>query len=545
VNRSALILLLGCGLLVGGCSDGKVAPAGEKGGEPAGDRIAVPYPDLGAFDASVRNQLEEGRRTLEAVIDRANASDLESGRAFGRAGMVYQAYSLRDAALACYRNAAALDPSEFRWAYYLGMLLHESGESEPAAAELRRALDIRPDYVPAMIELGRVHYEQNRLDEAEALYRSSIELGGETAAALLELGKVSSSRREYAKAVERLEAARRLAPEATEIHYPLGVAYRGTGNLEKAEEFLTQRGSVRAEVADPAMNEVRLLARGVQFYLGRGNGYFQEGQYASARAEFEQAVAADATDPAAHANLGITLAMLDDPVGARRELETAVGLDDGSVVAHYNLGTLLAQRGDDPAAAEHFEATIREEPDHLQARINLANALRRLARFESSLPHYRRVVEGDPGNRTARLNEALTLVRLHRYVEARTRLEQAREAFPEDPAILNALARVLAAAPDDAARDRQEAIEIGRRIANEQLSLDSVVTLAMIAADNGEFEPAVRLQRQAVEWARSLDRQSSLRSLEADLRRYEQARPSRTPWPDDDPAVSPPPLNER
>jgi tetratricopeptide (TPR) repeat protein len=320
------------------------------------------------------------------------------------------------------------------------------------------------------------------------------------------------------------------------------VAYRGLGELEKAASFLEQRGPVRAEVNDPVMGEVRGLTRGVQTFQNRGSAYFEEGQYELARAEFERAVEADPADPGARINLGLTLAILGDGAQARRALEEALRLESDNVTAHYNLGTLLAKQGEDRPAVEHLEAALRVNPDLLEARLNLGNALRRLGQFEAALEHYRQVVEGDPGNGAARLSEALTLVRLHRYTEARTRLEQSHAALPEDLAILNALARVLAAAPDDAARDRQLAVELGKKLAVEQLSIDSAVTLAMVAAENGEFEPALRLQRQAVEWARRLGRASRLPALLEDLRRYEQRQPSRTPWRDDDPALSPRPL---
>ena len=535
----ASALLLSAMLAACGC-----AGSGDPVAPPATGEMesAVPYPDLGAFDGEVRSQLERGRSELEAARGRSDIGALELGLAHGRTAMLFHAYSLREAAEACYRNARALDPVEFRWAYLLGLLLHDAGDADSAVLQLERALEIRPDYVPALIALGEVQYELNRLEAAEAQFARSNEIGGRSAAALLGLGRVASSRRDYARAVELLEAALELAPGATEIHYPLGVAYRGMGESAAAEQWLSRRGNVRAEIADPVMNEVRVLARGVQLYLNRGSGYFQQRQYESARTEFERAVAARPDDASAHANLGVTLAMLGEEELSRDELNAAVELDATNVLANYNLATLLAARGEDEAAVLHFEAALREKPDHLQARLNLANSLRRLGRFDAALPHYRAVVEGDPGNRDARLTESLTLIRLHRYAEARRRLEQSRGAFPDDMAIQNALARILAAAPDEASRDRDRAVEIGRRIATEPISLDSAVTLAMVAAENGEFGPALQLQRQAIEWARRLGHSATVRALEADLERYEQRRPSRMPWPDDDPVVSPPPL---
>jgi tetratricopeptide (TPR) repeat protein len=532
-----------CALLVAGCGPGDSQGGLEHAAATDTAKVLdVPFPQLSSFDPSIQNQLREGRANLEGALQRPDITELELGLAFGRAGMLYQAYSLHDTAEICFRNAVTLDPAEFRWPYFLGHVHDANREPEQAIDSLERALEIRPDYLPALIQLAQVQLDENRLEDAESLFRGALELDAGCAAAWLGLGKIASSRRDFATAVQHLEAARRLAPAATEINYPLGVAYRGLGELEKAASFLEQRGPVRAEVNDPVMGEVRGLTRGVQTFQNRGSAYFEEGQYELARAEFERAVEADPADPGARINLGLTLAILGDGAQARRALEEALRLESDNVTAHYNLGTLLAKQGEDRPAVEHLEAALRVNPDLLEARLNLGNALRRLGQFEAALGHYRQVVEGDPGNGAARLSEALTLVRLHRYTEARTRLEQSHAALPEDLAILNALARVLAAAPDDAARDRQLAVELGKKLAVEQLSIDSAVTLAMVAAENGEFEPALRLQRQAVEWARRLGRASRLPALLEDLRRYEQRQPSRTPWRDDDPALSPRPL---
>ncbi len=41
------------------------------------------------------------------------------GNAYGRLGMVYQAWQFQELARATYWNARQLDPEDYRWAYYL------------------------------------------------------------------------------------------------------------------------------------------------------------------------------------------------------------------------------------------------------------------------------------------------------------------------------------------------------------------------------------------------------------------------------------------
>ena len=58
----------------------------------------------------------------------------------------------------------------------------------------------------------------------------------------------------------------------------------------------------------------------------------------------------------------------------------------------------------------------------------------------------------------AAFGQAMTLVVLHRWGAARARLEQALEAYPDDAGVPHALARLLAAAPDERVRDGARAL---------------------------------------------------------------------------------------
>ena len=54
----------------------------------------------------------------------------------------------------------------------------------------------------------------------------------------------------------------------------------------------------------------------------------------------------------------------------------------------------------------------------------------------------------------------MALVRLRRYREARDRLADAMNIYPDQPGFAHALARVLAAAPDDGVRDGRRALAL-------------------------------------------------------------------------------------
>jgi hypothetical protein len=65
--------------------------------------------------------------------------------------------------------------------------------------------------------------------------------------------------------------------------------------------------------------------------------------------------------------------------------------------------------------------------------------------------------------------------------------------------------------------------------------------MAMTLAELGEFVEAAALQRGVLDAARRAGLAADVRRMTANLRRYEQGRPCRTPWEDDDPMHAPGP----
>jgi len=508
------------------------------GGGKAG-LLEVPRPDLSLLDEVARDAIEEKRGGLDAVLEDSAASDERRGAVYADAGMLYHAYGIFDAAEACYRNAHRLAPDDYRWPYCLGHLYREQGKQDEAVEHIAAAVELAPEFLPALINLANVEIKENRLDRAEPLLERAREIDPTSAPVLIGLGKVASGRRDHAAAVEYFEEALRLAPAATEIHYPLGLAYRGLGDQAKAERHMRLRGTGRAPIDDPLMATLETLVTGWRVHQNRGTMYFQEGSYDTALEEFRRAVELAPDEPIARNNLGSALTALGDFEGAEREYRAALDIDPADSMAHFNLGTLRAQASRDTEAVDHYRAALESNPDYLKARFNLANALCRVGEFEDAAAQYARVVERDERNGSARLGEVLALVRVRRYAEALERLEAGVQALPEDRPLRHALARVLSAAPVDEVRDGQRALAICQALVNEEQSLQHVATFAMAAAETGQMGTAVQWQEAAIGAVQRTGRSDLLPTLEENLSRYRKGEPCRKPWRDDDPVFFP------
>jgi len=240
-------------------------------------------------------------------------------------------------------------------------------------------------------------------------------------------------------------------------------------------------------------------------------------------------------------NLAAALERVSDARAALEQYQEALRLDPGLSEARFGLADLLERGGREAEALEAFRAAVAANPNFIAAQLRLADGLRRTDQLEESLPHYRHVIALEPADLAARFGEAMALVRLARYAEARDRLAEGITVHPEQPIFQQALARILAATPDDRVRDGERAWKLVSGISKDQGHPGAFETLAMVLAELGHFDLALDWQRLAMSAAARAGRPDVAQEMAVNLARYVQRQPCRVPWRDDDPDHRPGP----
>jgi tetratricopeptide (TPR) repeat protein len=490
--------------------------------------VAIPEPDLSELEPAVAQQLTETRRQLEALFSRPGALPAERAEAFGELGRLYQAYGLSGPAEAAYVDAHLLAPNEYRWAYYLGYLYQQVGSYENAAALYGRALEIQQT-VAAVIHLAEVYVALERLDDAEKVLRYALSGAPELPSARALLGQIALSRKDYALAADYLEAALAAVPEANRLHYPLALAYRGLGDLDKAQEHLARRGEVGVRPADPLIDELEELKRGERVHVFRGRTAFRAGDFDAAAREFRQAVEADPESVTARVNLGSALGQAGDRIGAIHHFRKALELDPKNATAQFNLGVLLGLEGAADEALEHLETAAELEPGDGEIQRELAAALLRLARPEEALKAFRRASDLAPFNPDARLGEVQLLVNLGRFQEAYQRLDETYSIMPREPRVVNALVRFLAASPQADLRDGERAVDLGTRLFQAEATVEHGESLALALAEAGRCQEAADMLGKVVDTYRRAGETAQVARLETTVARYQAGSPCQAP----------------
>lgn len=168
------------------------------------------------------------------------------------------------------------------------------GDHEGSIAALRRSLECKPTYAPAILSLGSVEYQLGRRAEGQELFRSLLslpkntpdlcEIIDEAGSFLIQIGAYKDGLELYRSAVE-------LFPAVAVLHQGIGCC---AGHEECHEEAIA--ASERALELEPANQK---------FVSDLGWCLLEAGRIQEARNTLERAVSMDPSDELARENLRI------------------------------------------------------------------------------------------------------------------------------------------------------------------------------------------------------------------------------------------------
>lgn len=212
---------------------------------------------------------------------------------------------------------------------------------------------IYPNWIHGRLGLVESLIQENEFDAALVAARAAAQRSPDHPSVQFYLGTIlllnNDSR--AAEAAEMLRAALESNPDWIECLQNLGVAMARSGQNEEAIKYLE-----RARDLQPASSGIR---------LGLGHAYLKVQRFASARAEFQEALRRR-NDPMAHLGLAIAWAANDELEFARRHLAAAVAKDPNYARRAGRSPELLRLR-DMPGFGNLIESPVDSLPDELHA----------------------------------------------------------------------------------------------------------------------------------------------------------------------------------
>lgn len=279
-----------------------------------------PYVNL-AVVALVERKMDEAIAFYNGAlsIDGANFNALNGlMNIYISQGHAEQAHARVDQALGSQPNNASL---HFLKAQVYGFEKNAQG----AESELRRALEIDANYLPAYSALGALFVNTSQQERAIAEYQKIIERKPDSAAAYTLIGMLEDSRQNYDAAADNYRKALAQDQNATFAANNLAWLYAAysKGNLDEAVRLAQQ--VVQAHPDVPSFADTL------------GWVYYKKGLYAAAAEQLRKAIAVDEANarrnnslpsPGFRFHLGMALKAKGDRAGARHELEQALRLNE-------------------------------------------------------------------------------------------------------------------------------------------------------------------------------------------------------------------------
>jgi len=128
------------------------------------------------------------------------------------------------------------DPNvHFRFGAYLN-----TQDTDRGIAEIKKALEIAPDHVPALVGLAAIYLKREETATALEYAERAVKASPEDYSTHIALGRVLLAREDPARASSELQAAVKLAPASPDARFSLASAYSRLGRKEDAARELAE-----------------------------------------------------------------------------------------------------------------------------------------------------------------------------------------------------------------------------------------------------------------------------------------------------------------
>lgn len=210
-------------------------------------------------------------------------------------------------------------------------------------------------------------------------------------------------------------------------------------------------------------------------------------------------------------------------------LERSLELRPKSVRAWNNLGVLRSEQGLDDEAERAFLQSLELRPTHESTHYNLAQFYASRDRWEDALEHYGFVARESASPARGYLGLGQAYLRLGRTGEALTALRRALESDPRSWGAVRLVAWILATSKDDSLRDGPEALRLASALcaSTPQLIPRQEEILAAALAENGRFQEALDVSKEAERVARERGEGQVARSIRIRAQLYARGSPYR------------------
>jgi tetratricopeptide (TPR) repeat protein len=306
----------------------------------------------------------------------------------------------------------------------------------------------------------------------------------------------------------------RADPKNTGALLNRAIAWKLKGKLDSAIEDLDE--ALRIE---PNLSEA---------FFNRGNTWADKEEYVKALKDYDEAIRQNPKFAEAFIGRGViwsdNLMKFDK---ALMDFDEAIGLDPRNAKAFNNRGEVWRKKSDFPKAINDYDEAIRMDPKFSIAFFNRGNVWCYQREFDKAIKDFDEAISLNPNDPASFSNRGGAWYAKKDYEKALKDFDEAIRLHPKSGLAHANRALVLAACPEAKYRNGKKAVESAQKACelSEWNNVMRIATLAAAYAEAGDFDEAVKYQKQALEF-RSLSK-PYLMAFQARLKLYEERKPYR------------------
>ncbi|MBD3184237.1 tetratricopeptide repeat protein [Candidatus Poribacteria bacterium] len=226
-------------------------------------------------------------------------------------------------------------------------------------------------------------------------------------------------------AIDEMEKALKIKPDAPAILYNLGVMYYNKENLPRAVKLLREALKVIKATGYSKINTAMYADAYVGSCVNLGSIYTRLGMYQDAVDILQEAIEFRPDDLDANCNLASAYYAMGDTDKATQQMRRCIDIDPDNAEAHNFIGLLYYRRDLNEAALDEFKRAVQLNPDEKQYSYNLGLVLAEMGKEDEAIKAFEKA-EGleDGADVRRRYTEQFRANKIRRlYNEGHTAME--------------------------------------------------------------------------------------------------------------------------
>ena len=448
--------------------------------------------------------------------------------AYARAG-------LKEAAAVAFYNATQIDPEDGRWMYLRGVIARDLKQNAEARADFEAALKLDEVYLPIRYRLSDTLVDLGNIDDARKVLERTTREHSDQAVAFAMLGQISMRQKRYTDAIENLQRALKLEPQANQLYKTLAEAYTGVGNTAAAKEAEAKAGDVPPRLADPLVVALYSSAAPAQQLSGtplqQAEQLADNGKIAAARVKLADYQRDHADDVDALAFQARLEASLGNQFIAQAAADQALTLKPDSATALFARGLVYEYAGDDNQAYAFYQRAVRADVKLAPARLLLGNAEMRRGRYSQAAEQYHQLTLLQPDDPQAQAHLVAAQVAAGQCGRALADTSAAQKRNPKNGELMQIFVRLASTCTAAKQEERDMALDYAQALYKQRPDAGDSSALALALAAHGKYTEAQQYQAEAIfESVRNGDKQSA-ESYKATQASFVAKQVPDRPWP--------------